>query len=373
MAGRFDLIPNARAFGLALSAALTLLAPCRATAEEHHPGTESDWLFFLSGQAVERYDRGYSAHGDKEFVNADILYTHSRGRFRVLAETDLGSDDHEVERLQVGWQLRDDTLVWAGRFHQPASAWNTEHHHGQYLQTAITRPNIEHWEDEAGLIPQHIAGALQESQFLVGDGHGLAMSLGAGVAPVLGLDGLDPVRVLHSNEGGHRLSLSGRLAFLPELLGEDGVGIVIAHHDIRVVDTRAASVLGARDAALSVGGLFGKLGYPDWKLQSAIYYIDTHLTGGSEPHGEHFAAGYLQGERAVSHRFTVFARAENSANTRRSAYVALRARDFEVRRNLVGLRWDVAPRQALTIEAARSATLLASFDEIRLQWSGVLP
>ena len=51
-----------------------------------------------------------------------------------------------------------------GRFHQPGSAWNNELHHGHYLQTAITRPAIEAWEDEEGLIPQHLVGTLLESR-----------------------------------------------------------------------------------------------------------------------------------------------------------------------------------------------------------------
>jgi hypothetical protein len=34
----------------------------------------------------------------------------------------------------------------------------------RYLQTAISRPAIENWEDEEGLIPQHITGAPVESR-----------------------------------------------------------------------------------------------------------------------------------------------------------------------------------------------------------------
>src|SRR5262252_557191 len=48
--------------------------------------------------------------------------------------------------------------------------WSTEeHHHGRYLQTSITRPAIERWEDENGIIPQHIAGVLFDSRFPLGD------------------------------------------------------------------------------------------------------------------------------------------------------------------------------------------------------------
>ena len=62
---------------------------------------------------------------------------------RLFGEYLVSSVEHDLERFQIGYELVPDTLIWAGRFHQPASAWNVEHHHGRYLQTSITRPAVE--------------------------------------------------------------------------------------------------------------------------------------------------------------------------------------------------------------------------------------
>ena len=72
-------------------------------------------------------------------------------------------------------------------------------------------------------------------------------------------------------------------------------------------------------------------------------------------------------------RLTPYFRLEASADAATSTYVAVQSREFEVRRQCLGLRWDVAHKQALTLETARSTTLVTRFNEVRLQWSGVLP
>jgi hypothetical protein len=46
--------------------------------------------------------------------------------------------------------------------------------------------------------------------------------------------------------------------------------------------------------------------------------------------------------------------------------------DIALRRNAAGLRWDYARRQALTIELS-VVSLKQQSDEIRLQWSAVVP
>lgn len=357
--------------GLVLLVAQLAAIPFAGAAEHRHGG-DSDWLFFLGGQALQRFDATPSSpRRDDESLTADILYTHSRGRFRVLAETEVSTDDHEIERLQLGWEVGADSLIWAGRFHQPSSAWNTEHHHGQYLQTAITRPNIEHWEDEGGLLPQHIAGVLAETRASVGDSAGIAIAVGGGVAPVIAAGALDPVRILHSNSVGHRGSWSGRVAFLPELLGEDSIGVVYAHHQVAVLDPTIAALFNADGVTLNVAGLFGKLARNDWRLQASLYHVDARLGAGTSR--DSFTAGYLQAERELPHRLTAFARLENSVDASGSRYVQFQAAEFELRRALAGLRWDFARRQALTLEAGHAATLGSRFSELRLQWSGVLP
>jgi hypothetical protein len=372
-----NLLDRARRARVALWVAVATClatAPSLACAEEHHHDSDSDWLLFPAGQVMGRSDTHERApENDYDNLQVDVLLSHSSGRFRVLAETEVSPDEVEIERLQVGYEFAENLFGWAGRFHQPASAWNTEHHHGQYLQTAITRPQIEHWEDEHGLIPQHIAGLLIETTGSLGRDGGLAASLGAGAAPVIRDGKMEPVGVLKANHGAHRASWSGRLAYEPELLGEDSFGILLAQHDVGVVDPAVMALFASNDVRLDVGGAFAKLSRRDWRVQATYYFVNVHFDTAAPSRNETFGAGYLQVERSLPQRLTPFARLEDSAKAAQSSYVAIQAREFELRRQLLGLRWDFAHNQALTLEAAHATTLLARFNEVRLQWSGVIP
>ena len=74
-------------------------------------------------------------------------------------------------------------MLWLGSFHQSGSAWDLGHYDSRYLQTAITRPAIENWEDEEGLMPQHIAGAPVDSRRPLGSESGLQIDGGIGASP----------------------------------------------------------------------------------------------------------------------------------------------------------------------------------------------
>jgi hypothetical protein len=47
--------------------------------------------------------------------------------------------------------------------------------------------------------------------------------------------------------------------------------------------------------------------------------------------------------------------------------------DTALRRQAVGLRWDYVRRQALTIELSHVVSLNQRSDEVRIQWSAVVP
>jgi hypothetical protein len=44
-----------------------------------------------------------------------------------------------------------------------------------------------------------------------------------------------------------------------------------------------------------------------------------------------------------------------------------------LRRQVLGLRWDFIRRQALTIELSHIVSIQQKTDEVRLQWSAVVP
>lgn len=314
-----------------------------------------------------------AAEVSDEIIAADVLFTLQRGPFRLLGEY-LGSNrESELERLQVGWQASVHTVVWLGRMHQPSSAWNHEYHHGQYLQTSITRPAIETWEDDGGVLPQHFAGLLAETQWDLPDRAGLQLHVGGGLAPALTADGLEPLDLLESGEYSHQFSAQARITYLPDALGESQVGILLAHNELngQGAHSPVAGELDHVDQTLV--GAFGRLVSDNWAILGVAYYVRSQLLHADAPDDQdHFLAAYVQGERDIGHELEAFGRIETSADASQSAYIRYFP-NFVLSRTTVGLRWNFSRNHALTFEASDSNTVLDDFREFRMQWSAVLP
>ena len=119
---------------------------------------QAEFLLLPSAEVVGTFDRQAPVtQVEDEVLKADMLLSLQKGQFKFFAEYLLSDHEGDLERFQLGWQFSDDTVVWIGRYHQPSSVWNHEHHHGQYLQTSISRPDIDEWEDLGGILPQHVA------------------------------------------------------------------------------------------------------------------------------------------------------------------------------------------------------------------------
>jgi hypothetical protein len=66
----------------------------------------------------------------------------------------------ELERLIVRYDLNDYFKLSFGRYHTPINYWNTAYHHGSWLQTSISRPEMVQFG--GSFIPVHFVGALAE-------------------------------------------------------------------------------------------------------------------------------------------------------------------------------------------------------------------
>jgi len=93
----------------------------------------------------------------------------------------------EVERAIIRFDQSDELKVSFGRYHTPVNWWNTAFHHGQWLQTTISRPEMVQFGGR--FIPVHFVGALAEGvlpsggwninyQAGVGNGRGNIISRG---------------------------------------------------------------------------------------------------------------------------------------------------------------------------------------------------
>jgi hypothetical protein len=114
------------------------------------------------------------------------------GELSLSARTDAGTGsppatgfNAEVERAIVRFEQSDYFKVSFGRYHTPINYWNTEFHHGQWLQTTVSRPEMTQFGGR--FIPVHFVGALVEGavsagglnvnyNFGVGNGRGSVIS-----------------------------------------------------------------------------------------------------------------------------------------------------------------------------------------------------
>lgn len=102
----------------------------------------------------------------------------------LTARTDAGTGtppapgfNPEVERTIIRYDQSDHLKVSFGRYHTPVSYWNTEFHHGSWLQTTASRPEMIQFG--GSFIPVHFVGALAEGSFAAG-GLNLNYNLGLG-------------------------------------------------------------------------------------------------------------------------------------------------------------------------------------------------
>lgn len=346
-------------------------ATCAVHAQSVEPATQprSELVLFASGEANTFQGSEVDDDSLDGRLTADLLGSWTVGRFRVLGELLLATDEQELERLQAGWELVPETMLWVGRFHQPGSLWSSRYHHGVYLQTSISRPAIENWEDESGIMPQHVEGLLAESRIALAGSRGLKIAASAGIAPVLEDGALEPFDILDPRSDDHGVSFGLQLAFLPDYSSNDGIGLVASHSEILLGETDGSDRHGHVD--LDVLGLFVDLGNEPWQATSTVYWVRSSLTTPASGATDTFVSGYLQLQRRFGTVLTGLARIEASDGAARSAYVAM-FEDFVDRRYVVDLRWEFIPHHALTFEWADTATLHDSYQEFRLQWSAAL-
>lgn len=85
--------------------------------------------------------------------------------------------DVQVERTIIRYDYNDYFKISFGKYHTPIGYWNTAFHHGAWLQTTISRPQMV--QIGGTFIPVHFVGLLAEGNLPSG-GLGLGYSVGLG-------------------------------------------------------------------------------------------------------------------------------------------------------------------------------------------------
>jgi hypothetical protein len=347
-----------------------LLAVSAAAAGEGEP-LQHQLLVFGSAE-VARVPRSNltTIYSRPEVLAADVLFTLQRGPIKLLGEFELNDHESDLERFQIGWEPSEHMVLWLGRFHQPASIWNSEYHHGQYLQTPITRPGVEKWDDDGGIIPQQFTGVLAESNWNLPGGRVLKLAAGSGLTSVLTPEGLKSFDLLHPNADEHRFGYQGRVALMADQLSESGAGLVFAQEKIAWRDAPPALFPMLRYVDFTLVGAYASYVHESWKLQAVGYYIDAALKGTSFRDSD-LLTGYLNLEDALAPNLRVSVRREDSSHLSEAPYLRLFPR-WPTARTTFAVRWDFMRRHALTAELADTYTATDHYMEYRLQWSAAL-
>jgi hypothetical protein len=357
----------------ALLAASLLLTSITSNADE----SRHDFLVFAS---IDTFNNFAVSNPDTEdsFVrpSLDFLYSYSGGRFRFLGEYLLSTHESELERLKIGWQAGDNTVLWLGRFHSTAKFWTSEYHHGQFLQTSITRPSIDEWEDESGPMPSHITGLSIEHQSQLASESAIDFALSAGLAPKFIDEELVPFDMLDP-ESDYGLAVNYRMAYRRSVVSDSQVGFTIAWHDIDVVSESNPELTDLNDIQQTSVGVFADWRWEKWRLLGHAAYFANELNYSDETIDDQFASGYLQLEFEAAKNWIIFGRGDGSYGEDDSEYLDLLPA-FIAHRLMLGVRWDFRQFQSLTAEVARTSAQGEgvrhnSFNEVRFQWSGVFP
>ncbi|MBE9564629.1 MAG: hypothetical protein IMF17_05235 [Proteobacteria bacterium] len=349
---------------------IVLMAPydiVQAGSEGQH-----ELLFFLSGGAVHNYISPEDGVRDNDFIlTADIMYSYVKDDFRFLAEYILSTEESELERFQFGWQMNEDNIGWLGRFHSPSRYWNSAYHHGQYMQTSITRPLIERFEDEGGILPTHVTGVMLETMHDLQGSDGFQTTISFGATTVIGDFELVPFDLIDAGSN-HKEAVDLRLAYLPDQLGENQIGLLLSWSNLVVDGNAIAESQGLQSVEQGVVGAYADWRSQEWRILANLTYVDNQMIMQVQEQTDTFFAAYFQAEYELDQEWKVFGRLENTYYGENSEYINLFSNAI-TERQMLGLRFDFYRKHALTLEVSKVGTQTLDFNQAWLQWSAVLP
>ena len=354
----------------ALLIALNLCGPHAAKAE-----SQQELLLFTSVDTFDTFSESDPVFKDSWVRGtADVLYSYSGERFRFLGEYLWSSQEAELERFKAGWQWSDNTMLWFGRYHATAKYWTSEYHHGQFLQTSITRPSMEEWEDESGPIPSHITGLLIEHSDERDSGASFDYAVSVGLAPIFSEQELVAYEVFDPDSG-HGGSVSFRISYRPDIFSPMQLGLLVGYNDINVDSDSHPNLTDLNEIRQATIGAFADWRWGDWRVIANLAHVQNDLRYVGRAEDDTFQLGYLQFEYEASKDWTIFGRTDNSFSEDNSPYLALLP-DFIAHRQMLGVRWDFAMLNSLTMEVSDTSTqgvgpFHGNFHEIRFQWSAV--
>jgi hypothetical protein len=326
----------------------------------------ADFLLFPDATFSRGKNSEDNVSSSERLLSGSIFFSADFGKLRTLAEAVVSKEEREIERAQIGWRLQPDTSIWFGRFHNATGMWNTDFHHGRYLQTTADRPRVAAFEDDGGVLPQHILGVLMQHTHYSGNS-AYVIDASAGAGPVLHDKGLVPVALLRKQEfGGAGITL--RMSLLPDATDDDKIGAFVARTRIPLKDSGFNG-----DAIQSVVGVYTNQEWQKWNFLEEGMYIHHRAAGGASFGSVGMWAGYAQAAYKINNWLSPYARIEAATPDFNHPYLAL----FPAYTRLggvVGTRFDLPYRQVIKLEYQGLRRNDGTYDrKAVLQWSTVLP
>jgi hypothetical protein len=338
------------------------------------PVMAGDLLIFPSITSVHQTEQDTELAAKKFVPAADIFYTNEFSQTRFLAEFLKSSHEAELERLELGWRIMPGKTLWVGRFHNALSFWNTQMHHGDFLQSSLSRPTVANYEDEHGPLPAHISGILLESSRTAGDSE-INYMAGIGIGPTFDAT-LQPLDLLEPNHPG-KIAASFRLGYHPDAGNPDQFGAAIGYARIPLRNPLIdpVSKVLVDEVRQTVFSTFLNIEKNKFHLMGELFVFDDSVSGTGNTSQYTTYSGYLQPEYKLgeSGRTTLYARIEATPGAANDGYLSLLP-EFSPHQGLAGLRYDLTPTQAIKFEAGRTTRQdFLKFNSFSAQWSMVLP
>jgi hypothetical protein len=318
-----------RAIWFAIAAALTAT---ESIAQE---------VILFPAASTSRNFTGTAPKENDNLLSGSLFFSHDIGKLRLLAEVLVTNREKEFERAQVGWKVAQDATIWAGRFHTPIGYWNTEFHHGAYLQTTIYRPQITNYEDEKGLLPLHAMGGLFQSKKTLGDGSlNIETSLASG--PTLHHEGLEPIAFLRKQRYG-RTGGSAKLAWQPQTTSNTQFGASAGKFTLpyegHIADSLSQTVING----------FVNWEHQRWRALGEIYVIRHNALESGVRSQSTIKSAYLQTEYRISDSLLGYLRVENTTAPLSDPLIS-RVPTVARHSATLGTRIELGKRLALKVE-----------------------
>lgn len=339
------------------------------------------WMFPASGQAgvdgvvfpfakyAQRPGLSSASNLSKHegHYGADLFGLASYKGWRFLGEYLVSDEEHDLERLELGRRIGNNTLLWVGRYHSPAYYWDILYHHAPFLQTSITRPQIVQWEDDGGVLPIHLWG-LRADETITNAGGEWRFHIGFGSAPEMKPGKLEALNALHPKLFGNRLMGVAMASFLPDARGTDEAGVFASAAEL---PSRISGIDGINQVLAG--------GFVNWTryrvhVNAAVFGVHSEVrraAGASPSHT--FYSGYLQLEYKVTPHWIPYFRYEGGVGVNDDPYLRLFSSGLANTVFVGGLRYEITQRQAVTLEGARYLSDGNHYSQLMVQWSGMFP